>query len=304
MTIIPARSGIAIGLLVVVGAAVAISLSSVLTPLVYEFGGNAATLVFFRFACFLVVCGLWLRWRGIDLTVTAGHRWHALGAGVAYTAAVYCLVVALGDMPVSLVILLFYCYPLLTRLVECALDRLRPGLFELMCLLTALIGIALCLGVSAAGATKRGVVLSILAVLGITCSFLWAGRKLATVQPTVQTFYMAATGLVVVATAASVSGGWSLPSPGLTPWLVFVATAVLAAAAFLGMFAGVRMIGPSGTAMLLNIEPVVTVLLAMLILGETLSPVQLLGATMVIASVFAAQMHPVLTRRAAAPEGR
>lgn len=56
------------------------------------------------------------------------------------------------------------------------------------------------------------------------------------------------------------------------------------------MFVGVNLTGPSRTAMVMNLEPVMTVGLAIIILEEGLEGNQLLGATLVIATIVATQI--------------
>lgn len=64
-------------------------------------------------------------------------------------------------------------------------------------------------------------------------------------------------------------------------WLLCIAgvSTVLASVAF---FAGLHRVGPSTAAILSTFEPVVTTTLAAIVLGELLSPVQLLGGCPVI----------------------
>jgi drug/metabolite transporter (DMT)-like permease len=51
------------------------------------------------------------------------------------------------------------------------------------------------------------------------------------------------------------------------------------------VFAGIARIGPTNAAMISTLEPVVTVALAALLLGETLEPVTLLGGGLILAAV-------------------
>ena len=52
------------GVAVVLIAALAISLTNVAAPLVYEAGGNPQTIVALRNLAFLAICGTWLRASG------------------------------------------------------------------------------------------------------------------------------------------------------------------------------------------------------------------------------------------------
>jgi drug/metabolite transporter (DMT)-like permease len=52
-------------------------------------------------------------------------------------------------------------------------------------------------------------------------------------------------------------------------------------------FAGLDRVGPTTASILSTVEPVVTVLLAFLVFGETLAAVQLAGGALVVAAVLA-----------------
>ena len=56
-------------------------------------------------------------------------------------------------------------------------------------------------------------------------------------------------------------------------------------------FAGLRRIGPGDAATLSSLEPVVTVLLAVALLGERLAPGQLAGGVLVLAAVVVCLQH-------------
>ena len=74
-------------------------------------------------------------------------------------------------------------------------------------------------------------------------------------------------------------------------WLLLIAvvSTVVAVSAF---FAGLRLVGPSEAAILSTFEPVVTVVLAYMVLGERLSPAQLAGGALVLAAVVLLQLRP------------
>ena len=58
---------------------------------------------------------------------------------------------------------------------------------------------------------------------------------------------------------------------------------------FFGMFTGVNLIGASQTAMIMNLEPVLTIVFAVLLLEEGLNLPQSFGAALVILAIFVFQ---------------
>jgi drug/metabolite transporter (DMT)-like permease len=87
-------------------------------------------------------------------------------------------------------------------------------------------------------------------------------------------------------------------------WLVCIA--VVSTVAAIGLFfAGLRRVGPTTASILATVEPLVTVLLAFLVFGETLRPVQILGGALVLTAVVVLNAGPLRAtrRRAALAEG-
>ena len=67
-------------------------------------------------------------------------------------------------------------------------------------------------------------------------------------------------------------------------WLACLAVVSTVAAVSL-FFAGLQRVGPTTASIVSTAEPVVTVLLAFLVFGELLGPVQLLGGALVLGAV-------------------
>ncbi|WP_419908149.1 DMT family transporter [Hoeflea sp.] len=286
------QSNATLGLAIVLAATASISVSNVLTPMVYALGTNTETLLFLRLACFLVLCGLWIGLQDISLRIGRPDVLHCIGSGIAYTIGSGSLIAGFFFMPVSLVILIFYTFPLMIRLSESLLDRRPPAPMEVAFLLMAFLGLAICLGIGFERLNPPGLFFSVLAALAVTVSFVWNGRKLKAVPSTVSTFYMAATGFVLILAFAPLAGG--LAPPPAHGFAVFIvgATVLTFAGAFLGMYTGVRMIGPSRTGLIMNLEPVLTIALAVLLLDERMSANQLLGAALVIVAIYGSQRLP------------
>ena len=82
-------------------------------------------------------------------------------------------------------------------------------------------------------------------------------------------------------------------------WLACIAVVSTVAAISL-FFAGLRRVGPTTASILATVEPLVTVLLAFLVFGETLGPVQLVGGALVLAAVLVlcARGWPSASKRA------
>jgi drug/metabolite transporter (DMT)-like permease len=93
---------------------------------------------------------------------------------------------------------------------------------------------------------------------------------------------------------ASTAGVYAIIAPlhGMTfpvniqGWIAILAIALISMVlAFVSFFAGLKRIGPTTASTLSTFEPIVAVALAAIVLGETITPVQALGGTLILAAV-------------------
>ena len=277
------------GIAVILLAAVCISLSNILSPVVYRTGTTVTALLLARFLVFPCLCFIWLKLQRTPLTMKPGERAVAFGAGLFYMAGHGCLIGSFSLVPVSLAILVFFTFPLITLLAEAALEARLPSPVRLGCILAAFVGLTIALQVEWDRLSWPGIALALTAAASVAVAFLWTGRKLAHVDTTLMTFHMALSGLALAGLYAAVSGTFALNLSNTGEAITFLAAVLSFNAAFLAMYIGVRRIGASQAAMFMNMEPVFTVALAVFALGETLSAGQALGAALVTAAVIAAQ---------------
>ena len=287
------------GVALVLLAALSISLTNVSAPFVYEAGGNPQTIIILRNLAFLLLCGLWLKTSGRFRWLERRGQLVCFGAGIAYTSGAAGLLLSLLTLPVSLAILIFFTFPLMTALLESTLDRRLPGIGQIACLFGALAGLAIALEVERFALAPEGVIFAAIGAVGVAISYVWTGRALPGVDSAVMTFHMAITGLIGASLYVVATGSFALPVGGGLGWAALVVAVVGFAVAFFAMFRGVHLIGPARTAMVMNLEPVFTIALAVTLLAETLSDRKLIGAAVVLAAVVASQL--LLKRRRVIP---
>jgi drug/metabolite transporter (DMT)-like permease len=252
--------------------------------LIVSNGGAAFTVVYSRFVfagagflCLLAVRRAWRLDRDIALRVIA--------MGALQFAAVYCLFQGFAHAPVSLVVLLFYVYPLVATIGAAGLlgEKLTPR--RLVVLGLGLGGIALSVGAPSSVETL-GIVLGLCAGLAIGSNVV-AGRYVMTnmgassfdVVPLM--FVGPALGLLVFGAAAGID--LSLEPAG---WAGVAGLAVIGTLVPTLLFwTGVKLIGAGTASMLSTLEPPVAVLLAYAVLGESLTGLQLLGGALVVCAV-------------------
>ncbi len=279
------------GLIIVILAAIFISLSNVLAPIIYDNGGNPLTYLTLRFLGFVILCQLWFSSRGGSTSLPLRIRLSAYGGGIAYALGAGSLLGSFAYIPVSLAVLIFFTFPILTGLITSLLDRKWPPATETICVTIAFIGLTLALQVSVGSLNPIGMGLAFLGAVGVSVSYVWNGRALHNIDTTLSTFHMSVGGLAIAVLVTLSFNAISFPSETSVGWIALGGAILCFAAAFFAMFYSVRLIGPVRTAMMMNLEPIITISLSFLILSESLMLKQLVGAALVIASVVAYQSY-------------
>jgi drug/metabolite transporter (DMT)-like permease len=215
----------------------------------------------------------WPRGRPLAVAILMG--------GIGYVGQAVCYFAALNYASAGLVALLLYAYPTLVCLLGAAFmnEKLTPRTIGLLAV--SFLGIALTLG--GGHGTPMGIALALGGAALYSVYIVVGARELK------NTDSLAITTVVCLAAAttlliASVFRAPHFPetAPG---WLAAAAIALVSTVlAILTFFAGLKRVGPAVASIASTLEPVVTVALAWLLLGETLSVIQVAGGALVLAS--------------------
>ena len=278
------------GVFLGIAAACLISLTNVFSRLHFEAGSNPVTFLLGRYLIVVAALAIGLAaFRRIE-RVPAARRADLLLAGLTNVAGGACLAFAIERIEVSLAVIVFYLFPLITLLMSSALRRERPSVRMLLALLVAFAGLLLALDVGGGPLPDPlGIGFAVAAATLIAFSFTWIEHRLGAIADDTRLLWLTAVGLAAAVVLALTSGDvvWPLPSPD--GWSTLLIATASFGAATAAMFLAVSRIGASATAMLMNLEPPATALFAVLIVGDTLGAVQVAGIAIVLAAVVAAQ---------------
>ncbi|MEA2131017.1 MAG: hypothetical protein QOJ85_3908 [Solirubrobacteraceae bacterium] len=296
------------GMLLCLASAASFGAMGIFGKLAYAQGATVATLLSARFV--LAAALLWLlvacrgdgRRRLASVSRTDLGRALALGA-VGYSAQAGAYFGALERLDASLVAMLVYTFPAMVTVAAIALGRERATGRTSGALALASGGLVLVFAGAAAGALDP-----LGTLLGLTAASVYATYVLASegISGRVDPLVLGAlvcTAAATTVTLAGVASGDLAPaavSPAGLGWLAALALVSTVAAVTL-FFAGLRRVGPAAAAILSCLEPVVAVVLALVVFGETLGPVQVAGGALVLAAVvvLAGSRRPAATARAA-----
>ncbi len=241
----------------------------------------------------------------LAVVTTVGSRWaacravaRALGRRVVVTGLLtaafqllFFVAVVIGGVSVTTVVALGFA-PVLLLFVSCVRHRRPPTRGETLTVGTALVGLFL-VGTTGSGAEVSHPVLGVLAALAsgaaYACSAALGGhltQEHDALAVTTCTTAVVAAVLVPGGLVLAVLRGEALGTTDPVAWLLVVYLgAVTMAFAYVLLYAGLRST-PSGTAVVATLlEPVTAVLIAVLLLGERLTPAGALGCLLILVAI-------------------
>lgn len=282
-------------LVMVVASAACFATLAVLTRLAYGEGAQPLPLLAWRFGLVSVLMAAFLLLRQ-PRALAAGAADLPRYAGLSltgYGAASVCFFFALQQTSASVVAVLLYTYPAMVSVLAALFLGEPLKRMRVLAILLTFAGCVLVVGLLDArvSVSLTGVLLGLGAALGYSVfnilSYQLVGRRGRLVVMT-YTFGLSAAGVALVTAVA----GQSLAPAGWSSQLWLLLGAIVLVPTFLAVvlyLQGIRRLGAAQAAIVSTMEPVFTIVLAWLVLGERLSLVQLLGAALVIAGVVAAE---------------
>lgn len=156
----------------------------------------------------------------------------------------------------------------------------------------SVIGVALVIAGSATSSQGQTTLLgSLLVFMGVLCWTVYTimlqpfTRRVDVIQLSAVTMTGGAIPLILASTPALVATDWS--SVGAGGWLALLYSSVISmGVAYFFWYRGLRVLGPTRTAVYSNLQPIVALLVAWAFLGEIPTIFQGIGAVTIIAGVF------------------
>jgi len=269
-------------------AAIALGVSDVLARVILTSGCDVLTMLSFRSVVGLAFVATWLR-VGPKPRADARVRWISLGVGVLFAGLIFCLFKAIEAIDVPTAVLTFFAYPLLTGLVASAAGLEGLSWQGAACAVAAFCGLAIMIGAHPAGLALAGVAYGLGAACCRTGVLIVTRAFLAGADARLTTWYSVVAQLVLFVAASAVTQTWKPPQTD-GGWAALIAVSLATTAGVLFVFISTVRIGPFRTALIMNLEPLMAMVLSALILGEVITPVQAVGSGIMLAALAAFQV--------------
>lgn len=211
----------------------------------------------------------------------------ALGA-IVYTGQSLTYFIALRSLPASLVVLIAYIYPSLVVVAGWLFLKRAVSAWYAVALAASFLGVALLVG--GAHFTLAWALVFAIASPIIYTGYILIGERVMSSVPAVAASAVIMSGAAVAFCLLAVLNHQLALPRNAGGWAVGVGIALFPTMIAISLFmAGLPRIGAARAALLSTWEPVVTVLLAVLVLGDRLTIVQLAGGALVLLAVIVVQ---------------
>ena len=257
-------------------------------------GVDVVTAVSFRSAVTALVVGLILWQQKVQIQIQTQHQKYLLIIGGLIAVQSVCLYSSVARLPVALALLAFNTYPLSTAFWARVLYKHQPEKAVIWSMPLILFGLALALDVlgaaSGLGAAEHwaqigtGVAFALAASATFGLALVYTQHETAGLDGRLRTFStMTLVGILAIAVAIS-QGGFHMPQAPAGWWGLGMLT-FLYGTAFTILFTVLPKLGVVGNSAIMNVEPIFALMLAWALLDQTISPIQSVGAALVVGTV-------------------
>ncbi len=253
----------------------------------YADGMDADSVLFFRYMMAIPVMGLLLRIRGHSFSLASGRLAELAVLGVVVALSSLLLFLSYNYMDSGVASTLLFVYPVMVALIMAFRygERLPP--VTVVCIAVTLVGIMM-LNRTAAGAglSATGIWMVMLSSAAYAVYIVAINRPRFRDIPTLKViFYVLLFGVSVFAVRILFNGTLTLPSQWYM-WGCLLALALLpTAVSFFCTTLSIQYIGPTPTAILGALEPVVAIFVAVAVFGDILTPRQVAGMVLILSAV-------------------
>ena len=275
----------ATGVALVIGSACCFGTLGVFGKLAYRLGLTTPQLLSYRFglaAILLWVAAMILR-QGLPPRRSLVGL--ALMGGAGYVGQSGSYFSALHFIPASTNALLLYTFPVVVTLLATVLFHEPLGWLKLGAVGLAFLGTVLVVEAQLRAAAPIGIALGLGSAAFYSGYILYGSRLLPGLPPVSATAMIMTSAAAVWTAYATINGQLAVDWTPSRLLLIASFAVVGTTIPVLTFILGLRLLGPSRAAILSTFEPASTVLLAVIILGESANPIQYVGGALILASV-------------------
>lgn len=277
-----------VGIFYVVLSSIGFGIMPVLVKLAYKGGANPMNTLVLRFIFASIILFAYIKFKKISLKVTLrqGKIIFFMGA-CGYSLTAILVFFAYKYIDVGIAGMILHSYPLMVMILSIILHKENFKMKKLICVLMTFAGIAIMLDIkSGVHISALGVVLVLLAALGYAIYCIGgANEAVKEVNNYVITFYIACITALMGGGIGLAINSFSQPITLKGILAILVIAVISTVVALMAFLKGVKIIGSTNAAVFSALEPIVSLVLGVIVLGEAISVKVVMGSFLVIGSM-------------------
>ena len=272
-----------LGYFLILLSATAFGLMPIFAIYAYDHQVSVNTLLFLRFsfASIIFFSYLFMKKGFVSITKKQFITFFLLGS-ILYTLQSSFYFSSIKYIPASLAALILYLYPVFVAILSFFVNKEKLTKFMVISMIISLFGILLVLGTPTDHMNLFGILLALSAAIVYSIYIIVGGRVTLQVPPLVTSAFIALFAaisfLIVGLTTNTLQFHFSIVG-WLSILCISIISSVISMASF---FAGIKLIGPTKSAILSMVEPVITIIFSTILLHENMNLLQLVGGAIVL----------------------
>lgn len=286
-----------VAILMLLGVGCTFASAHIAARIAFDHGTGLLTAVLFRSGLSLVLLGLIAIWTRQSLLISWRLSPWQLALGLLIAIQSISIYSAVSRIPVGIALLVVNTFPAQLAMITWALGGKPPTRKTAILMGIILIGLLLTLDIPSLLQTDIenlqqwliGVGFALLAAFVFAIGLWITEHKLKTIKGSARSFYTMLTVLITVVIAGQLGfmpNGMSLPATGLG-WSMLVLLSCLYAMGFITLFMLAPRLNLGQNAPAMNIEPIASLSLGWIILGQQLNLMQVIGGAVVVSCIVA-----------------
>lgn len=275
------------GILYIILSACAFGIMPILAKLSYRGGANTYSTLFLRFLFAAIMLFYYLKTKGISMKLTKKQLILIIIIGVfGFTLATSSLYMSYNYISIGMASMIFYIYPSIVTILAYVVYKEKIYSRKIISLMISLIGIYILIDKGSVNFNIKGIIFAGIAAVLYSLYVLGASHKeFKNINSYVLTFYISCASATVMFMAAKATNNFNINISFYALVAILLIAFISTVVALMAFLEGVRLIGPSKASILSTIEPIVSLILGIIILGEPISSRIIIGSIMIVLSV-------------------
>ncbi|MFR1707593.1 MAG: DMT family transporter [Clostridium sp.] len=272
------------GIFYITIASIAFGVMPILAKLAYKGGANPISTLALRFTFASIILFIYIKSKNLSLKLNKEQIKLILFLGVVgYSMTSILLFVAYNYIDVGIAGMILHTYPLMVMILSIVIYKEKFKMKKFLYLIITTIGVFIMLDVNVGNINSTGVILVLLSALCYAIYVIGASNeKLKNINSFVITFYISIISAVVGSGIGVITSSFNstINFYGIISILLiaFISTVV----ALMAFLRGVKLIGPTNSAIFGALEPIVSLVLGVIVLGEAISIKIIIGSVIII----------------------